>query len=785
MHDVAAAIAHHAAMRGCKVKLSSNWRSILVLGLVAGLLSGCFLDPKVRKQHYFESGQRYFAKGEFEEAAIQFTNAVKIDPGWADAHFQLGESYMRLQRPDRAFQELSRTIELRPQDYKARIELANLLILVHRFPQAKEQTDLLVKQRPRDPAVHSTISILLAAQGDLPGAIGEMQQTIALDPGRWEFYLGLALLQQRNNQPDLAEASFQKVVELNPKDMQQRVVLGNFYMLQKRPGEAEQQYRAAIALDPKSLQPREALARLLLVTERKAEAEEVLKQAKRDLPHEPGSYIALSNFYYATGDLEKAVAEYDALYKERPKDLPIKKRYIQLLILVKRIDEARKLNDEILNNDSSDDDALVYRSQMQIGWGDVERAVDTLQTVVKNNPKSSLAHYALGVAYDKQAHHLEHAESEWREAARLNPNLVEAQRALASAAMRLGDMTTLQDAAAQVIRLQPGSPDGYALRSLAYINRQHYAEAEADIRTVIAMAPQNAVGYIHLGHLRMAQRQFGDAAKAYQDALDRNPDATDALAGLMRAYIAQKEIDKAIAAAKTQIAKSPNNSRFYDLLGSVLFLDKKDLGEVQAAFEKSIALDKQNYDARIHLVQAHAAKGEIDQAIATGEQSLKDNPQQTNLYILMGNLYQSKRDSKKAEDAYQHALAINSQNPLAANDLARLMLNTGENLDIALGLAQTAGKGLPNSAAVADTLGWIYYRKGVYPMAVSYLQQALQLQEKNKLRESPDIDYHLGWAYEKTQQPALARQHFEQVLKTSPNYPAAAEIKKELAHLKS
>ena len=51
--------------------------------------------------------------------------------------------------------------------------------------------------------------------------------------------------------------------------------------------------------------------------------------------------------------------------------------------------------------------------------------------------------------------------------------------------------------------------------------------------------------------------------------------------------------------------------------------------------------------------------------------------------------------------------------------------------------------------------------------------------------ENPDIDYHLGWAYERTDRPALARQHFEHVLKDNPNYPAAAEIKKELIRLKS
>ena len=73
-----------------------NGRPILAVSLLATLLSSCSLDPNVRKQKYFESGQRYFEKGQYQEAAIEFTNAVKIDPGYADAHFQLGESYLRL-----------------------------------------------------------------------------------------------------------------------------------------------------------------------------------------------------------------------------------------------------------------------------------------------------------------------------------------------------------------------------------------------------------------------------------------------------------------------------------------------------------------------------------------------------------------------------------------------------------------------------------------------------------------------------------------------------------------
>ena len=110
---------HVIAKEGFEVKFSPKWRPILALSLIAGLLSACSFDPTLRKQKYFENGQRYFEKGQYQEAAIEFSNAVQIDPNYADAHLQLAETYIHLQERDRAYQELSRTLELRPDDYRA------------------------------------------------------------------------------------------------------------------------------------------------------------------------------------------------------------------------------------------------------------------------------------------------------------------------------------------------------------------------------------------------------------------------------------------------------------------------------------------------------------------------------------------------------------------------------------------------------------------------------------------------------------------------------------------
>jgi tetratricopeptide (TPR) repeat protein len=129
-----------------------------------------------------------------------------------------------------------------------------------------------------------------------------------------------------------------------------------------------------------------------------------------------------------------------------------------------------------------------------------------------------------------------------------------------------------------------------------------------------------------MGNLKFAEGQFEAAGNAYQSALDRNPNSRDALRGLMNAYVAQKRVDQAISAANAQIAKSPSNSGFYDLLGTALFYNKKDLAGAATALQKAVELDQNNSDARLKLAQVQAASGSMDQAIATCHRALENNP---------------------------------------------------------------------------------------------------------------------------------------------------------------
>jgi len=754
------------------------------IALTAMLASACSLDPNVRKQKYFQSGQQYFEKGKYREASIQFSNAVKIDPAFADAHLQLAETDLKLQQQDLAEQEFGEVVRLRPSDYQTRIAMTNQFVADHKFDQAEQQASLLLRLRPADPAVHSLDAALLAGEGKIPEAISETQKTIALAPGRWELYVSLALLQMKSGDSNAAEVSLKKVTELNPQSAEAWVLLGNFYESQNRLDEAEHEFREAMAVSAQNMEPREALARLLETEHKNAAAEQILIEARRDIPNNPQSLLDLSNFYFITGDLDKAVAQYEVLYQQHPSDLQIKKKYIQLLIQIKRFDEAHRFDEEILRASPNDSDALLYRSQMQISEGHAADAVQALQGVIRNAPDDSEAHYVLGVAFQKQGD-LQHARAEWEETLRLDPNSLDAERSIADAALEQGDMRSLENAATQLIRLEPHVSEGFGLRALSHINMQQFEAGEQDAREAIAVNPRDAFGYVQLGNLRLSQTRYNDAIVAYQDALKRNSNSLDSLRGLVSAFIGAKQPENAISAVKAQIAATPANSAFYALLGDVLFHGKKDLNAAQTALEKSTALDPHNSAAWMELCEVLAAKGQLSQAIAADQQAIAANPGRGDLFILLGNLYESNSDWGDAQQAYHGALAIHPQDPIASLGLARTMLQTSGNLDTALALVQTAREQLPGSPAVFDTMGWVLYYRGAYPTALNSLQEALRLAEEKRIPDSPDIQFHLGMVYAKLKQPGLARQHLEQVLKIDPAYPRAGDIKRELLTLKS
>jgi tetratricopeptide (TPR) repeat protein len=85
---------------------------------------------------------------------------------------------------------------------------------------------------------------------------------------------------------------------------------------------------------------------------------------------------------------------------------------------------------------------------------------------------------------------------------------------------------------------------------------------------------------------------------------------------------------------------------------------------------------------------------------------------------------------------------------------------------------------MPDSPNSADTLGWAYYKQGVYDASVDLFQEAIKANP-----DSATYHYHLGLAYQKTNKFDLAKKELDDALKVAPNGPESDEVKKALSQL--
>jgi cellulose synthase operon protein C len=745
--------------------------ALCALASLVGLSLGCSSNPAARKAKYLASADQYFAKEQYREAAIQYQNAIQVDPSFALAHYGLAKTLIQEKRWPDAHRELQRATQLAPGSIDAQLDLAELMIAGKQ--NAISIVEGVLQHDARNARAHILLANMEASAGLVTKALAEAETAVQMDPQRAGSYVTLALLQLKTGNA-AGEENLKKAASLDPKSSVAPIALAGLYETQKRWADAEAQNRAAIAAEPSSPILRAALARLYLEQNQPDKAEQTLRDAKAALPRDPEAYRMLGDFFLSRDLWEKAATEFAGLYHAHPEDLVVAQTYEQILIRQGHLDEAARINDTNLKAAPSDIDSQILQGEILNAQGKAAQAVDVLQPVVQSAPDNPLAHHALGLALANTGND-NRAASEWRRAIELRPDMPDPQRALAALALRQRNESVLVASSEQLIRLEPRVAEGYIFHSQAMSAKGDTAAAAADLAKAVARAPEDPAGYARFGDLRVQQKRYDEAEKLYERALGLNPSATDALAGLAEIDLRRNQPGAAVQRVQQQIARAPGVSNFYMLLGQIE-IRTQDFTEAEVSLRKAIELSPTNVPAELLLANLQVSRGAPDRAIEMLRNAVNRNPADLRLYREMGLLLESSGDWQQAEALYQKALQIDPHYGAAANNLAYLMLDHGGDANVALALAQSARRELPNLPNSADALGWAYYHQGVYSSAVDMLKQATDGDPQNAT-----YHYHLGLAYQKSKNLPLARQQFESALRIDPNMGQAAEVLQTLS----
>jgi tetratricopeptide (TPR) repeat protein len=269
------------------------------------------------------------------------------------------------------------------------------------------------------------------------------------------------------------------------------------------------------------------------------------------------------------------------------------------------------------------------------------------------------------------------------------------------------------------------------------------------------------------------------ARESYGRALQAEPNLIEALAGLVRADLADKNPQAARTRILASLDRAPSDPTLLTLAGAT-FKAIGDEKQAEAAFGKALEKDPSNFEAYRSLGNLYLDQHRLDEAKQRYEEAALKRPETViGARTMIGTILEMQNKPEEARKEYEKVLAIDPQAAVAANNLAWAYADSGANLDVALQLAQTAKARLPDSADVSDTLGWIYYKKGLAGLAITALKDGVTQDRSNAL-----IHYHLGLAYAKNGNRPEAQRSLEEALKLDPRFAGADDAKRVLGSLK-
>src|SRR2546425_13189359 len=128
-------------------RAAQAWIALLLLSVLV-VMTGCSKSPEAKKTQHLERGDKYYAKAQFREAIIEYTNVIRIDVKNARAYRQIALAHYELGELGQALPYLMKSQELDPEDLDARLKLGSIYLLARQPAKAREQVTTVLEKDP-------------------------------------------------------------------------------------------------------------------------------------------------------------------------------------------------------------------------------------------------------------------------------------------------------------------------------------------------------------------------------------------------------------------------------------------------------------------------------------------------------------------------------------------------------------------------------------------------------------------------------------------------------------
>jgi tetratricopeptide (TPR) repeat protein len=706
------------------------------------LASGC--SRNARKARHLARGEKFFKAEQYDKAEIEFLNVLRLDPTNAVATRQLGLGFHQQGRLGAAHVFLQKAVQLDPRNDQVHLRLAGILVASGKLKEARAHADAVLSH---DPLQEEALTVL-ADTAVFTNEIAEVRQRLASLGARAESAVGF------------------------------HIASGMLDLRQRHTNEALAHFQRALSLDPRSSSAHLAMANGSALLEDNAATDLYFKKSVELAPVRSGRAVQYADYKLIRGDLAAAKTLLNSITKKAPDYVPPYTRLGEIALTERRFDEADSFCKKVLVRDPGNYDAMLLLGRISLARGEPAKAVVHFERLAAAYPRLPNAHYRLAVAYVLNRNQPK-AMASLRQALALDPRHTESIILLAELNIRNSDFGPAVSSLKQLIKEQPHVTQAYLLLANAYRSQRQFDAAVPVYESMTRLFPRNPQPYLLWGQTLLSLQNKDAARRKFEKASEIAPPFLAPLEELVDLDIGDGQFATAEKRIQERLEKFPNASALFILLGKT-YTAQKDYPKAEAALSRAIALEPDSQPAYIALARAYVASNNHREALRRLNTVLAKSPNDSTALMLQGMVQAELKEYAAAAASYEKLLTTNPQSIPALNNLAYLYSERLDRLPRAYEIARTARDLQPVNPFVADTLGWILFKRGDYPGALNLLQESAE-----RVPNNAEILFHLGMTHYMLSEEASARATFDRALQSNQEFAGRTEARQKLALLSS
>lgn len=715
-------------------------KQILVAALAgcALLAGGC---AKMREARQLKRGDADFAAGAMAKAEVEYMRARMLNPADPAPVRQLGLLYQTEGRWPQAYGYLKRAVQLQPQNVAAQVGLAQAYF------------DLNALKEARDAAYAA----------------------LQLDPTNER---ALVVLQGTLHTPADAEEAVKRIAALRQRAGDcagYHLVLAGVRAVNRDAAGAESELKAALALDPRFPEAHEQMVLFRLRDRDRSGAAAEFHAAAQAAPLRSMERLHEINYLLRSGSPAPARQELADLNARAPDYVPGWIFAMKLADTEHRYDDADAAMRKVLALDPTNVDAMLERAALKEAHNDFAGGIEELKKAEQAYPRLPQIKYDLASAY-LHTGDLARARDRLNETLVAAPTFYAAALMLAEVDLRQADAATAVKIVQQVLARQPRNRQAHLLLAEAYLSQRDDRDALAAYGKMAEVFPKDPEPLYRAALILSRLHRSAQARQILEKAHSVAPGYAPVLDLLVTLDLEAREYGAAEARVDLLIAQYPKSAIPWSLRARI-DAARKDFAGAEKDLNQAIELQPDSASAYFSLARLYVATHRTDQAVKQLAELVARTKSAT-AQLQIAAIHEAAHQYAQAADDYRAAIALDSHNVTAYNNLAFIECDRLHQLDAAYADARRARELAPESGAVADTLGWILVQRGDLHGGLDLFSEAA-----GRDANDPGIQYHLGYAHYMLGEEDAARVAFEHVLAAAPSGTYADEARERLGFL--